>query len=161
MAWTNYQILLALVMVITGSINTLSTKWADEIESAGRDGDVHVFDHPFFQASCMFIGEMLCLVVFKILYKVYSLRADGSEDVKELTRGNRNFSPFVLLLPAMCDMTATSIMYIGLNLTYASSFQMFRGTLVRRSCQKCIICAPQGLSSFSSACSASVFSRDC
>jgi hypothetical protein len=78
MAWTNYQILLALVMVITGSINTLSTKWADEIESAGRDGDVHVFDHPFFQASCMFIGEMLCLVVFKILYKVYSLRAVSS-----------------------------------------------------------------------------------
>lgn len=29
----------------------------------------------------------------------------------------------------MCDMTATSVMYIGLNLTYASSFQMFRGKL--------------------------------
>ena len=30
----------------------------------------------------------------------------------------------------MCDMTATSIMYIGLNLTYASSFQMFRGSVI-------------------------------
>lgn len=27
----------------------------------------------------------------------------------------------------MCDMIATSTMYVGLNLTYASSFQMFRG----------------------------------
>lgn len=27
-------------------------------------------------------------------------------------------------------MTATSIMYIGLNLTYASSFQMFRGSVI-------------------------------
>ncbi|XP_044260608.1 solute carrier family 35 member F6 [Tribolium madens] len=130
MAWTNYQILLAVVMVITGSINTLSTKWADSLDSAGKNGEVHDFDHPFFQASCMFIGEMLCLLTFKILYKVYSRRADGSEDVNELTRGNRNFSPFVLFLPAMCDMTATSIMYIGLNLTYASSFQMFRGSVI-------------------------------
>nr|CAI5820123.1 unnamed protein product [Callosobruchus analis] len=30
----------------------------------------------------------------------------------------------------MCDMTATSIMYIGLNLTNASSFQMFRGSVI-------------------------------
>lgn len=27
-------------------------------------------------------------------------------------------------------MTATSIMYIGLNLTYASSFQMLRGSVI-------------------------------
>lgn len=30
----------------------------------------------------------------------------------------------------MCDMTSTSLMYIGLNLTYASSFQMFRGAVI-------------------------------
>ncbi|KAJ8933758.1 hypothetical protein NQ314_013791 [Rhamnusium bicolor] len=84
MAWTSHQILLAVVMVITGSINTLST----------------------------------------------NRRADGSEDVNELTKGNRNFNPLILFIPAMCDMTATSIMYIGLNLTYASSFQMFRGTII-------------------------------
>ena len=34
------------------------------------------------------------------------------------------FSPFVFLPPALCDMTATSIQYIGLTLTYASSFQV-------------------------------------
>ncbi|KAK9876116.1 hypothetical protein WA026_011234 [Henosepilachna vigintioctopunctata] len=130
MAWTPYQYSLALMMVITGSINTLSTKWADETESVGRDGKKRPFDHPFFQASCMFLGEFLCLVVFKILYKYYSRKGDGSEDVMGLTKGNRDFSPFKLFIPAMCDMTATSIMYIGLNLTYASSFQMFRGSVI-------------------------------
>lgn len=30
----------------------------------------------------------------------------------------------------MCDMTATSLMYIGLNLTYAASFQMLRGKII-------------------------------
>lgn len=34
------------------------------------------------------------------------------------------------MIPAMCDMVATSVMYIGLNLTFASSFQMFRGNLI-------------------------------
>nr|CAI5818774.1 unnamed protein product [Callosobruchus analis] len=124
MAWSNYQLLIALVMVITGSINTISTKWADRIKSVGKDGVERTFDHPFFQASCMFLGEMSCLLAFKILYK------DGTEDVHELTKGNRNFNPTILFVPAMCDMTATSIMYIGLNLTNASSFQMFRGSVI-------------------------------
>nr|CAI5818775.1 unnamed protein product [Callosobruchus analis] len=130
MAWSNYQLLIALVMVITGSINTISTKWADRIKSVGKDGVERTFDHPFFQASCMFLGEMSCLLAFKILYKIYSMRADGTEDVHELTKGNRNFNPTILFVPAMCDMTATSIMYIGLNLTNASSFQMFRGSVI-------------------------------
>lgn len=53
---------------------------------------------------------------------------DGSEDMKDLVRGNRTFNPFILFVPAMCDMIGTSVMYVGLNLTFASSFQMFRGT---------------------------------
>lgn len=49
MAWTGYQKFLALVMVVTGSINTLSTKWADNIDSKGSDGIVRTFQHPFLQ----------------------------------------------------------------------------------------------------------------
>ncbi|XP_057656732.1 solute carrier family 35 member F6 [Diorhabda carinulata] len=130
MAWTKRQILLTLLMVITGSINSLSTKWADTIKSVDRYGKEKLFNHPFFQACGMFIGELTCLLAFKILYKYYSRRADGTEDVNELTKGNRNFNPLILFIPAMCDMTATSIMYIGLNLTYVSSFQMFRGSVI-------------------------------
>lgn len=36
-------------------------------------------------------------------------------------------NPFIFAIPATCDIIATSIMYIGLNLTQASSFQMLRG----------------------------------
>merc|ERR1719350_2078539 len=42
----------------------------------------------------------------------------------------RAFSPLVFLPPALCDMTATSVQYIGLTLTYASSFQMLRGAVI-------------------------------
>lgn len=51
MAWTGYQKFLALMMVITGSINTLSTKWADKMKSEGSDGVVRPFEHPFLQVS--------------------------------------------------------------------------------------------------------------
>jgi len=36
----------------------------------------------------------------------------------------------ILYAPALCDMVGTSLMYIGLNLTYAASFQMFRGAVI-------------------------------
>jgi drug/metabolite transporter (DMT)-like permease len=45
-------------------------------------------------------------------------------------KGNRNFNQLILWPPAMLDMIATSTMYIGLNLTYASSFQMLRGSVI-------------------------------
>ena len=37
------------------------------------------------------------------------------------------FNPLIFWPAALCDMTATSIQYIALTLTYASSFQMLRG----------------------------------
>ena len=41
--------ILALGMLITGSINTLTTKLADTERSEGVKGDKHLFKHPFFQ----------------------------------------------------------------------------------------------------------------
>lgn len=58
----------------------------------------------------------------------------------KLLKGNRSFNPLVLLPPAMCDMVATSIMYIGLTLTYASSFQMLRGVFMLQSLQILFAC---------------------
>lgn len=131
MAWNRFHLFLAVLMVVTGSLNTLTTKWTDKIESVGRDGGKpRPFSHPFVQACIMFIGEFLCLMVFKSVFKVLERRNDGSEDQATLTKGNRQFSPFYLCPPAMLDMIATSTMYIGLNLTYASSFQMLRGSVI-------------------------------
>lgn len=130
MAWTPYQRTLAILMVITGSFNTLSVKYADKQVVPGEDGQPRHFNHPFMQSTFMFIGEMMCLVVFKILYYYYNRKGDGSVDTHPLTKGSHVFSPFLLLIPALCDTCATSVMYIGLNMTYASSFQMLRGASV-------------------------------
>jgi hypothetical protein len=40
----------------------------------------------------------------------------------------------------MCDMVATSVMYIGLTLTYASSFQMLRGVFMLEILQILFVC---------------------
>ncbi|KAG8177902.1 hypothetical protein JTE90_020182 [Oedothorax gibbosus] len=127
MAWTKFQIILAVLMVVTGSINTLATKWADKLSGKNSAGQDKPFNHPFLQACSMFLGEFICIIVFKI--QVFCDKRNNRES--ETTRiSNSRWNPVIFLAPAMCDMTATSIMYIGLNLTYASSFQMLRGAVI-------------------------------
>lgn len=121
----------------------------------GEDGQPRHFNHPFMQSSFMFIGEMMCFVVFKIIYHYYNRRGvssfllhthisskkevfktkfiilkDSSVDNNPLTKGSHVFNPFILLIPALCDTCATSVMYVGLTMTYSSSFQMFRGAVI-------------------------------
>uniref|UniRef100_A0A224Z270 Transmembrane protein C2orf18 n=1 Tax=Rhipicephalus zambeziensis TaxID=60191 RepID=A0A224Z270_9ACAR len=132
MVWTKYQVFLALMLVFTGSINTLATKWADSSLSVGRDGKLRLFDHPFLQAVGMFLGEMSCLLAFRVVFFYYTRKAKAGEAVElpPSVSGSRDFNPLIFLPPAMCDLVGTSIMYIGLNLTYASSFQMLRGAVI-------------------------------
>ncbi|XP_033763645.1 solute carrier family 35 member F6-like isoform X2 [Pecten maximus] len=124
MAWSVRVILIAVLMVVTGSINTLSTKWADRQKAIGNpDDNEHSFDHPFFQAVGMFLGEMSCLVAYAIV--LMRKRHQGDREY-----GSRWVNPLVFAPPAICDMCGTSLMYIGLTLTYASSFQMLRGAVI-------------------------------
>lgn len=44
--------------------------------------------------------------------------------------GQGKYSPLLLLPPALCDVVASSIMYVGLTLTSASSYQMLRGSIM-------------------------------
>lgn len=125
MAWTKYQLFLAGLMLTTGSLNTLSAKWADMFSAKGcHDDPEHAFSHPFVQAVGMFLGEFSCIAVFYIL-----LCHDRRSPEPKMNAG-RSFNPLLFFPPAMCDMTATSIMYVALNMTSASSFQMLRGAVI-------------------------------
>ncbi|KAJ8320519.1 hypothetical protein KUTeg_002106, partial [Tegillarca granosa] len=63
----------------------------------------------------MFIGEFTCLVVFHCMRCI--LHFSG----RRMEVGTQNFNPLIFLPAALCDMCGTSLMYIGLNLTFASS----------------------------------------
>jgi len=138
----SFHLGLAALMLVTGSINTISVKWADTMTSENTAGKLQPFRHPFLQACGMFLGEMMCMVAFYIV-KWYRERKRQRElaylrlDANETSPNNVDepvqetpFNPFIFLPPALCDMTATSIQYIGLTLTYASSFQMLRGAVI-------------------------------
>ncbi|XP_064428031.1 solute carrier family 35 member F6 isoform X2 [Mirounga angustirostris] len=125
MAWTKYQLFLAGLMLVTGSINTLSAKWADNFMAQGCGGSKeHSFQHPFLQAVGMFLGELSCLAAFFLLRCRAARHPDASMDPQQ------PFNPLLFLPPALCDMTGTSIMYVALNMTSASSFQMLRGAVI-------------------------------
>eukprot|EP00050_Salpingoeca_kvevrii_P007216 m.294595 g.294595 ORF g.294595 m.294595 type:complete len:375 (-) comp13028_c0_seq1:400-1524(-) len=140
---TRQDYFLAAMMLITGSINTITTKYADRACAFGasdypmdqskkanpcedRAQGEHQFNHPFVQALAMFVGEFACLVVFKLLV-VFSSRSKTPVPVDQ---GNTNWSPLIFLPPALCDCIGTSTMYLGLTLTHASQFQMLRGSVV-------------------------------
>ena len=70
----------------------------------------------------MFVGEMGCMLV----YFVYTWISKGKTD--EVTEGAIKFQNprhgYLFIIPAMSDMVATSMMYVGLTYTSASSFQV-------------------------------------
>ena len=149
---------LAFGMLATGSINTIVTKeadgvcqrnshnapllydptdttkapfWGPENSDPSNEADKEYqpggglegyqcvqFNHPFVQAAFMFVGEILCGIVFIIM--------------RLLKKGEPMpyFNPLYLAVAGMCDMTATSMMYVGLTMTYASTFQILRGFVV-------------------------------
>lgn len=77
----------------------------------------------------MFLGEFSCLIVFHLL-RCRTKRSLPKESEVSVVPSSSRFNPIIFLAPALCDLTATSIMNIGLNLTYASSFQMLRGKIL-------------------------------
>jgi hypothetical protein len=98
----------------------------------------HLFDHPFVQSLTMFIGEFMCLFAFKLLMLINSWRGQKPEAPEIasakppwfLPASDSFFAPCVFALPALCDSVATTTMFIGLTMTYTSSFQLLRGAVV-------------------------------
>jgi len=146
LGWTPYQSFIAVLMVVTGSINTLAVKWANTIPARNMIGECVPFNHPFLQSVVMFLGEFMCVGAFYVSMCWTMRRARGNDVEKPLddkTSVDDNekepepeLKPFsmkkaYLLLPAaLCDMLGTSTMYVALTLTSASSFQMLRGAVI-------------------------------
>lgn len=99
-------------MFLTGTLNTITNKAADQTG----------WSHPFLQTIFMFVGEMLCLAAFGVYW--LTTPSEKRDKIKE------GFSPWILALPALCDMTASTMMNIGLLMTSASVYQMLRGSVI-------------------------------
>lgn len=224
--WIVITAAVALLMLTTGTINTVAIKYQDNTKAPGSDPSNHFFHHPFMQALFMFIGEFLNMGAYAIMW-IYGLImsrvrpvpsaqssssssaypgvatenssdslmmmqngegrsgggqvvVDGMESTPILSvypnsneNGNgtnydnvndesttaaatttgpnqssdspsskntekpvvkkipgRWYHTFLFAIPALCDLTATSLMNYGLILTAASVYQMLRSAMV-------------------------------
>ncbi|KAJ7470584.1 hypothetical protein FB451DRAFT_1352129 [Mycena latifolia] len=118
-------------MIITGSSNSLWSKWQDM--QCVEDCDS---DHPTLQ---MFLGEMLCFL--PVIYTWFRSRRQSSvhlPDDDSLVPNKLGPEPeqltgwkiLLLWIPAACDLTGTTLMNVGLLYTPVSIYQMTRGALV-------------------------------
>jgi len=119
------DLIFAVGMLAAGTINTIASKLQDEIHSVGLPGSgSHPFQHPAVQTLAMFIGETLCILAFLVV-----IRQQRQHPENVVEKGQK-FPIWTFGLPAMCDMTATTLMYVGLLMTYPSVYQMLRGMIV-------------------------------
>lgn len=128
---TQFRVFISVLMVTTGSINTLAVKAADFVVAKNSDDQYVEFNHPVFQANIMMLGEMLCMLA----YIVYTKCCQGAKDeAKDETKDDAKETPtpkwYIFLPPALCDVVATTMMYVSLTMTSASQFQMLRGSIM-------------------------------
>lgn len=89
----------------------------------------------------MFLGELACLFAFIITrgfdfgYKL--IKKNNTENltlVEEVKLKNKDdkekANPLVFWIPALCDLTGTTLLNFGLFFTFASVYQMLRGSVV-------------------------------
>ena len=58
------------------------------------------------------------------------LDEEKDDEEKPAEEAPKSYSPFLLAPPAWFDIGGTSVMYVALTLTSASSFQMLRGSIL-------------------------------
>jgi drug/metabolite transporter (DMT)-like permease len=72
--------MLAILMVITGTLNTIIAKWTTTEEARNTIGIKDTFDHPFLQSTGYFFGEFMCLLVYFFYLLVLKIRRFVSDD---------------------------------------------------------------------------------
>jgi len=123
------HMLLAGGMLFAGTVNTIVLKLQDTIKSKGLpDQPPHLFNHALVQTFCMFVGEFICIIAFRLL--VWRNRDTAKYPSSKQDSIPADFPPWLFLLPSLCDMAGSTLMFIGLLLTYPSVYQMLRGMIV-------------------------------
>jgi len=118
----NFAKVVVVLMVITGTLNTISASLQLARQAENINGDVVYFDHYIVQTLFMMLGECLCMVAYLILkYVVHK------NDHKKVDGDALPMNPLVLWPAAFLDIVATSLGYMGLGfMKNAGFFQMLR-----------------------------------
>ena len=98
------------------------------------------FTHPYFQCANMFLGELMCLVVYFSRKACCAKKVtDEDQEVIPLSPGTQmaqrtqlktNINPLLLAIPASFDFCGSTLMFVALTQCAASVYQMMRGIIV-------------------------------
>lgn len=139
-------VFLALSMLTAGTVQTVSLKFQDKtiVDESTRSH----FSHPAVQSAEMFVGELLCLLPHfalrlcaKNANQSFAKQTGASPDsadpeaaleqyFKHRSLRAKIYGLVGFAIPAACDACATTLLNVGLLLTFASVYQMLRGSLV-------------------------------
>ena len=113
------------LMVLSGSLTTISNKMQQETDSLGKK-----YHHVWFVVFYMFLGKFLCgfLYFFMNIFTPNStlLNKNAQLSDKEPT----TISTFLLAIPMFFDFTGSIIQIFGLTMVSGSVYQIFRGSLI-------------------------------
>ncbi|KAH8359308.1 hypothetical protein KR093_005723 [Drosophila rubida] len=123
----DHRVFITLLFVLSGTVNVILIKWMNNQLVEGSDGKLHRFQHPVALTLLMFLAEFLCFGIYKLINAVIRRRGLNTEQDHILIRGSNEFHPLIMLLPAFLRTIASILLFTGLYLTYATSFQMIRG----------------------------------
>ena len=102
----------------------MCVRFSNQQESVGINQESHPFQHPFLQCWGLSVGEASCFILF-LVSNAFKKRNDIHEDSKK--DDCSSFSPFLFIPAAILHLTSRILIFIGLLLTSASSFQMLSG----------------------------------
>ena len=135
MASRFYLVILVVGCITTGCMNSLFTKYQDNqcVHNCSNPNENkhETFNQPALQTLQMFIGELSCFLVYYMVYKSRFGKGNEYNPLNEPTDEDLSiFDSFKLALPSICDMTATTLLNVGLIYTPVSIYQMTRGSIV-------------------------------
>jgi len=117
----NFQKLIVLLMVATGTLNTVSAGLQLARPAVGKDGTLKYFAHYYVQTLFMMLGECMCMGVYLILKFIYR------DDPSKIDGDALPMNPMILWGAAALDIVGTSLGYMGLGFMHDPGFfQMLR-----------------------------------
>ena len=123
-----------LLLLITGSINTIANKLQQNTKSM----KVKYKGHQKFITFCMFNGELLCLLLYWIKEGRHKRKQKSETLISNNVENEKNQKKepkiWYFLFPAIFDILASSISSISLSFLASSIYQMFRGAIIIFTC---------------------------
>ena len=123
--------ILILLMIITGSVNSIFNKILQKLKSL----DILFEQHHWVITFGMFVGESVSIIGYMVvLYKrKYKKVSEGNEElISESQKDQSSTKPpvptnLIFAISAMCDLCASTINTFGLTYLTTSMYQMLRG----------------------------------